>query len=143
MDDILHLLPVEVGGCNLILADKHNLFAIGLFVVLHISVADCDERKANLLEFASSKVGNVPTQLVAANLLALLAFSSPLGRRPIYPYRQMELMLGKEIFCFVDVTINFTSFDRYVALSVNNSYSKTPQSGRVWGLHRSRLRCGG
>ncbi len=84
IDDVLHLLPVEVIGRHLIFFRNQQLFGIGLFIlgVVEVAVAQGDHQQAALVEIAAAKVGDVPTEHVFLDLVVFAVLVLPFVHGP-------------------------------------------------------------
>ena len=78
VNDVFHLLIMEMGRCDLLFIDDQDLFRIGfsnpLLGLVEHPIANRDDGQADVLKIARAKIRDIPSQLVTDNLLALLAF---------------------------------------------------------------------
>ena len=79
-NDVFHLVPMEVGGGHLSVADDHDLFTVGLAVEFGVAVAKGDQGKSDLGEVSAAEVRDVPAHRVAFDFDAFPAFARPVGR---------------------------------------------------------------
>lgn len=102
VDDVFHLVPVEMDGGGLPFAHEHDFLAVGLAVACGVSVAYREERQPFLCEVPLAEVGDVPAQRVVAYFAACFAVRAPHAGSPCCPFGEQEAVFGKEIQCFAD-----------------------------------------
>ena len=110
VDDVLHLVPVEVDRGSLPFADDHDLFAVGFAVACRIAVADREEGEPLFGEAPLAEVGHVPSQGVVADLAALVAAFFPLLRRAGCPCGEHETVFVEKFERLAYGAVYFGSF---------------------------------
>ena len=103
VDDVLHLLPMEVDRSHLTHAYHHDLFAVCLIVELDIAVPDGHRCKTDFFKITCSEIGNIPTETVSLDLFTFRTLGLPLLVCPVKPLRQVEVLARKECAGFLDV----------------------------------------
>lgn len=94
VDDVLHLLPVEMVGRDLSLLGDEQLLRIGLDVpgIIEVAVAQGDHQQADLVEIAAAEVGDVPAEHVVLDLVVLAVLALPVLHGPGDEGRQRKLV---------------------------------------------------
>ena len=101
-----------VGG-HLAFLQIQQLFRIDLGVLFGIgtaAVADGDEREAELVELAKTKIGDVPAEHALAHLVVFMAFGLPLFGRKIAERRQEAGILFAHGLQFTERLVDLGTF---------------------------------
>jgi len=108
-DDILHLVPVEMHRGDLSGHAHHDLLGVylGVLRVLHVAVAQGDERQPLVFEVAFAVVGDVPAEHVVADLVPLMVFVGPFLRGKGQVGRDAEPVLIKQGLELLDGGVDF------------------------------------
>ena len=116
VDDVLHLVPVEVVGGVLPLPDVQQFLGVGLGVQVlpgQIAVAQGDQRKAHPVKVPQAVVRDVPAQHIVPYLVIFMALMGPFLRGKAAEGGQGEPVFGQHTLHFPQGTVDFGSFHKH------------------------------
>ena len=109
VDDILHLIPVEMHGRRLSFLHVQQLFRIGLCVLIHghIAVSQGDEGESHLVKIPHSKIRDIPSQHVVPDLIVFMALFVPFFRCKITERGQFKGASVNHLFHVPQCPVDF------------------------------------
>ena len=109
VDDVLHLIPVEMHGRRLSFLHVQQLFRIGFRVLIHghIAVSQGDEGESHLVKIPHSKIRDIPSQHVVPDLIVFMALFVPFFRCKITERGQFKGASVNHLFHVPQCPVDF------------------------------------
>ena len=103
VDDVFHLIPVEMIQCILSFFQIKEFLCIRFLIFIfhfNISVTNSKQGKSIFIKISHAVVGNIPSKHVITDFIKLMAFCFPFFRSEICKFRKIILMICNHFFQF-------------------------------------------